>query len=143
MTNMDDWLRLCTLIDDDHELVQSVRRAVSEGGDAWAALIDGLDDAGALAYLDVDDTGMELADALPQVPRIFAAGVDIDEVGDVDGDLAAAIVRADSILAPHDLRIVFLEEDSDAYPLVVVPIANVAPILDIVGRLGFTARVFS
>lgn len=143
MTNMDDWLRLCTLIDDDHELVQSVRRAVSEGGDAWAALIDGLDDAGALAYLDVDDTGMELADALPQVPRIFAAGVDIDEVGDVDGDLAAAIVRADSILAPHGLRIVFLEEDSDAYPLVVVPIANVAPILEIVGRLGFTARVFS
>ncbi|WP_300268254.1 hypothetical protein [Microbacterium sp.] len=143
MTNMDDWLRLCALIDDDHKLVQSVRLAVSEGGDAWAALIDGLDDAGALAYLDVDDTGMELADALPQVPRIFAAGVDIDEVGDVDGDLAAAIVRADSILAPHDLRIVFLEEDSDAYPLVVVPIANVAPILDIVGRLGFTARAFS
>lgn len=140
---MDEWTRLCALLDDDPELAPSVRRSVRDGDDAWAALIDGLDDAGALAYLEENDTGVELADALPQVPRVFAAGVEVDEVADVDGALTAAIVRADGILASHDLRIVYLEEDSDAYPLVVVPIANVAEILEIAARLGSTARVFS
>lgn len=139
----DDWTRLCTLLDDDPELLPTVRLAVAEEVDPWTALIDGLDDAGALAYLDLKDTGVQLADALPQLPRVFAAGVDLDEVGDVEGDLTAAIVRADSILAPHQLRIVYLDEDSDAYPLVVVPLGNVAEIIEITTRLGFTARAYS
>lgn len=140
---MDDWTRLCELLDNDPELAPSVQRAVSDDEDAWTALIDGLDDAGALAYLDEKDTGIELADALPQVPRVFATGVDLDEVGDVEGDLTRAIVCADSILAAHDLRIVYLDEDSDAYPLVVVPIKNVAEIIAITKRLGSSAQVFS
>lgn len=140
---MDEWTRLCELLDDDPELPPAVRRAVGDDEDAWAALIDGLDDAGALAYLDWKDTGVELADALPQLPRVFATGVDVDEVADVEGALTAAIARADGILAPHGLRIVYLGEDSDAYPLVVVPIANVTEILEIAARLGFTAQVFS
>lgn len=140
---VNDWTRLCELLDDDPELAPAVQRAVNDGEDAWAALIDALDEAGVLAYLDWKDTGIELADALPQVPRVFAVGVELDEVADVDGALPSAIIRADSILALHDLRIVYLEEDSDAYPLVVVPITNVAEILEITARLGFTAQVFS
>jgi len=142
-TSVNDWTRLCDLLDDDPELAPAVRRAVSDNADAWTALLDGLDEAGVLAYLDRKDTGIELADALAQVPRVFAVGIDLDEVADVEGDLSAAIVRADSILATHDLRIVYLEEDSDAYPLVVVPVANVAEIIEIAARLGFTAQVFS
>lgn len=141
--NMNDWTRLCELLDDDSELTPSVQRAVSDGEDAWTALIDGLDDAGALAYLDWKDTGVQLADALPQLPRVFATGVELDEVGDVEGDLTVAIVRADSILAPHDLRIVYLDEDSDAYPLVVVSTNNVAEIIETAKRLGQSAQVFS
>lgn len=140
---MNDWTRLCELLDDDPELAPAVKHAVDNDEDAWTALIDGLDDAGALAYLDWKDTGIELADALPQVPRVFATGVDLDEVGDVEGDLTVAIVRADSILASHDLRIIYLDEDSDAYPLVVVSIKNVAEIIEIVTRLGFSAQAFS
>ncbi len=140
---MDDWARLCELLDDDPELAPAVLRAAAGDDEPWTALIDGIDDAGALAYLDAEDTGVELADALPQVPRVFAAGVDVDEVGDVEGDLTAAIVRADAILAPHGLRIVYLEEDSDAYPLVVVPLSHVTEILEIAARLGSTARTFS
>lgn len=140
-----DWIRLCELLDDDPELVPAMRQGIESADDAdlWTILIDGLDDAGALAYLDREDSGVELADALPQIPRIFAAGVDLDEVGDVDGDLIAAITRADSILAAHDLRIVYLDEESDSYPLVVVPVSHVSEIIEITTRLGFTAKVFS
>ena len=158
-----DWTRLCELLDDDPELAPAVRLAVTDPAeyfaqhqgalldrgvesadevDPWTALIDGLDDAGALAYLDWKDSGVELADALPQLPRVFATGVDVDEVGDVDGALPAAITRADSILATHDLRIVYLDEDSDAYPLLVVPLTHAAEIVELSARLGFSARVF-
>ena len=140
---MNDWIRLCELLDDDPELIPAMRQSIEAGeADLWTSLIDGLDDSGALAYLDWKDTGGELADALSQVPRVFARGIELDEVGDVEGDLTAAIPRADSILAPHELRIVYLDEDSDAYPLVVVPIGNVAEILEITKRLGFTAQAF-
>lgn len=135
------WVRLCDLIDDDPELGPAVSQAAS--GDSWMALIDGLDDAGALAYLERGDSGIELADALAQVPRVFRSGVDLDVVGDVDGDLDAAITVADGILSPHRLRILHLEEDDDAYPLVVVPDANVTEIVALATRLGHTVRVFS
>lgn len=158
-----DWARLCALLDDDPELEPSVRRAVTDPAgyfadhegdlrdrgisssasvDAWLVLIDGLDEAGALAYLDQQDTGIELADALPALPRIIQAEIDVDAVGDVEGDLAAAIMRADEILAPYDLRLVYLEEDPDAYPLVAVDSAQVDEILAIAARLGHDARVF-
>ena len=143
MADADAWLRLCELLDDDPELIPAVRRAVEDDADPWTALIDGLDDAGALAYLDENDTGVELADALPPVPRVFATGAELDEVADVDGNLDAAIVRADSILAPHRLRIVYLDEGSEAYPLVVVPIGHGEEIIEITKRLGVSARVFS
>lgn len=140
---IEDWTRLCTLLDDDPELEPAVRRAAEAGEAPWSALIDGLDDAGALAYLDESDTGAELADALPALPRIVRTGVDIDEAGDID-DLTAAIRRTDRILAPHDLRMICLhdEEDAGAYPLLVVPAANVGDILDLTAALGHRARVF-
>ena len=137
---IDDWTRLCALIDDDPELAPGVREAIDD--DPWGALIDGLDECGALAYLDWKDGGMQLADALPQLPRVFRTGADLDEVGDVDA-LEAAIVRADEFLAPHGLRIIRLEEDSDAHPLVVVPTANVAEIVELAAKLGHEARTFS
>lgn len=141
---IDDWARLCALLDDDPELEPAVRQAVADQVDAWQVLIDGLDEAGALAYLDAQDTGVELADALPALPRIFRSGVDVDAVGDVDGDgdLPAAVSRADELLGPHGLRLLYLDEDSDAYPLVAVPIANIEEIIALSGKLGHVARSF-
>lgn len=140
---IEDWTRLCTLLDDDPELEPAVRRAAEADDSPWTALIDGLDDAGSLAYLDESDTGSELADALPPLPRIVRTGVGVDEVGDID-DLTAAIMRADELLAPHGLRTLCLhdEEDADAYPLLVVPSANVDEILVITAALGHRARIF-
>lgn len=140
-----DWARLCELLDDDPALPPAVEEALAapEDSDPWMAVIDGLDDAGALAYLDQQDSGVELSDALPQLPRVFRTGVDLDTVGDVEGDLPSAIVAADSILSTHDLRIVHLEEEDDAYPLVVVPLANVEEVIALASRVGHSARVFS
>lgn len=137
----DDWGRLCALLDDDPELVAAVRDALAAGDDPWGALIDGLDDAGALAYLEPSDTGMELADALAGVPRVFRTGLDLEVVGDID-ELDAAIARAETLLAPHALRIVYLAEDSDAVPLVVVPAAHAAEIVTLATGLGHEARLF-
>ncbi|PPF38661.1 hypothetical protein [Pseudoclavibacter sp. AY1H1] len=169
MTDYTAWQRLCTLIDDDPEIWPSVQQALEgdsrdededqgedqsgdddrdesgveedDGADeAWGALIDALDDCGALAYLHAEDTGMELADALAGVPRIVRLGLDTDEVGDVDGDVPTAAAAADALLAPVGLALVFLEEDSDAHPLVVVPRESVTEIVDTAAALGFVAR---
>lgn len=128
-------MRLCALLDDDPELAPAVRDAMDD--DPWAALIDGLDDAGSLAYLDISDSGVELADALAALPRVFRAQVDLDEVGDVDESLPAVIARAEEILAPHTLRLVHLPdpEDDEAHPLVAVSASDVDEIRTLIGRL--------
>jgi len=134
---MDDWTRLCNLLDDDAEFAPAVLDAI-EGGEApWDALIGGLDDAGAVAYLDKSDTGAELAEALPALPRIFRTGVDLDEVGDVT-DLDAAIARADEIITSGGLQLIHISdpEDEDAYPLVAVQTANVDEIRELIRKLG-------
>ncbi|UWF77968.1 MULTISPECIES: DUF6630 family protein [Microbacterium] len=162
-TRIDAWKRLCELLDDDPELRADVRLAVAdpdgyvdahadalhtrgiaspEDVDPWLVLIDGLDDAGALAYMDRDDTGIELAEALSGVPRAIRSGVDLDEIGDVDGDLPAAIARADELLAPSGLRLLYLQEEPDACPLVVVRASQAEDILSLAAELGRSARVF-
>lgn len=159
----DDWARLCDLLDEDPELSVVVLQAVTDPSgyfvdheqrlvdrgiesaddiDPWLVMIDGLDDSGALAYLDGTDSGLELSDALAGVPRIFRAGVDTEPIADVDGPLERAIVRADEILAPHGLRLLFVAEDSDACPLVAVPSESVSEIIAIAERLGYEARTF-
>ena len=135
-----DWTRLCDLLDDDPELAPAVHDADED--ERWEALIGGLDDAGALAYLESDDTGMELADALPALPRVFRAGIDLSPVNDED-DLDAAIALADGILAPHGLTLIRLEEESDACALVAVPAENATAIIDLADTLGHAAHASS
>jgi len=123
-----DWERLCALLDDDELLWPGVQGALDAGDDPWEALLDGLDDAGALAYLDAEDTGMELTDALVQLPRVFALQPDLDEVTDTD-DLDEALRTADRVLAGTDHRLLRLDEpDSDAHALIVVPAGSVPEI---------------
>lgn len=131
----DRWERLCALLDDDELLRAGVRESLEAGEDPWEALLGGLDDAGALAYLDEGDTGMELTDALVQLPRVFRLQPDLDEVTDTD-DLGEAIAAADRALAEHGHRLLRLEEpDTDAHALVVVPAEAVTEILDLAERL--------
>ena len=135
-----EWTRLCALLDDDEGVREAVESALAEGDDPWEALLDGLDEAGALAFLRADDTGMELSDALAQLPRVFALQPDLDEVTDTD-DLVAATAAADRILAAADLRVVRLVEEEDAWPIAVVPSAGAGDIAALVGSLGHEAVI--
>lgn len=134
---IDDWVRLCNLLDDDPEFAPAVVDAVEAGDDPWDALIDALDDAGALAYLDVGDTGAELVDAVSGLPRVFRADIELDKVSDVD-DLDEAIAQANVIFASHLLRLIHIEdpEDADAHPLVAAASANVDEIHSLIAKLG-------
>lgn len=161
---VDDWVRLSELIDDDASLIESVRLAVEDPTayfaqheddladqgvtsasdiDPWLILIGGLDEAGALAYLDTGDGAVELSDALTELPRLVEAEIELDEVADdIDADLETAIAAADDLLEPHGLRILFLAEDPEAFPLVVVARSHVEEILTLIARLGHVARIF-
>ncbi len=131
-----DWERLCVLLDDDEPLRAGVRQSLDAGEDPWEALLGGLDDAGALAYLDEGDTGMELTDALVQLPRVFRLQPDLDAVTDTD-DLGEAMRIADGVLGASGHRLLRLEEpDSDAHALVVVPADAAGEIERLATRLG-------
>jgi hypothetical protein len=131
------WERLCSLLDDDEQLWPAVAAALHEAdGEPWDALLDGLDDAGVLASLEAEDTGMELADALVQLPRVFRLKPDLDEVTDTD-DLRDAVRAADRVLAEAGHRLLRLEEPgSDAHALLVVPAESVPEI----ERLAFALQ---
>ncbi len=157
----EEWTRLCALLDDDVELAPSVRLAVDHPADyfathadelrsrgiesahdvdPWLVMIDGLDDAGALAYLDRKDSGAQLADALSALPRIVATGADLDPVGDVETDLPIAVAVANEIIDAHGLALVYLEEEPDAYPLVAVAADDAEQIVALASALGRVAR---
>ena len=140
MDRAGDWKRLCALIDDDEAVWEALDAALAAGDDPWDALIGGVDDAGALAYLQVDDTGMELSDALAQLPRVFALQPDLDEVTDTD-DLVEATAAADRILGVADLRVIRLIEEEDAWPVAVVPSSGAGDIAALVAALGHEAVV--
>ena len=138
------WERLTRLLDDDELLWPRVREALEDDeADPWEALLDGLDDAGALAYLDAEDTGMELADALAQLPRVFRMQPDLGAVNDTD-DLEDAIAEADGLLAGGGYRLVRLhdEDDDDAFALAVVPAGNLAEILRVAADLDRQITTF-
>ena len=102
--------------------------------------VDLADEAGALAFLRSDDTGMELSDALAQLPRVFALQPDLDEVTDTD-DLAEATAAADRILSRAGLRVVRLVEEDDAWPVAVVPASNAGSVAELAAALGHEAVV--
>jgi hypothetical protein len=136
------WQRLCALLDDDPELWPTVQATLEDPpADPWTALLDGLDDAGALAYLDHDDQGSELAEALAGVPRVRDARLDLGRVTDTDGDVPAAVRVADELLAPVGLCLVHLDEGSDAYPLVAVQAGDRDEIEQLVTELGHSTTL--
>jgi hypothetical protein len=130
------WERLCGLLDDDDFVRQAVLDALGDADeDPWDALLSGLDDAGALASLETADTGMELADALAQLPRVFRLQPGLGGVTDTD-DLDDAVREADRVLAAVGHRLLTLESgDPDVRELVVVPEASVEPILELAEAL--------
>ena len=137
MDHAGEWRRLCALLDDDEAVWEAVEAALEAGEDPWEALLDGLDEVGALAYLQTEDTGMELSDALAQLPRVFRLQPDLDEVTDTD-DLVAAMQAADAVLEPGGLQLLRLveEDDEESWPVVAVPTGSVGEIRERAEALG-------
>jgi hypothetical protein len=140
VTDAGEWQRLCALLDDDESVQEAVEEALEAGDDPWEALLDGLDEAGALAYLQTEDTGMELSDALAQLPRVFKLQPDLGEVTDTD-ELDEATAAADRTLSAGGLRTLRLVEEDDAWPVVVVAASAVEEIQGLIGALGHEAVV--
>lgn len=141
MDRTGEWQRLCALLDDDEAVWEAVQAALEAGDDPWEALLDGLDEAGALAYLQADDTGMELSDALAQLPRVFRLQPDLDEVTDTD-DLGEAMQVAGRALQPGGLGLLLLveDDDEDSRPVVAVTSASAEEIRERAERLEHQAR---
>lgn len=156
-----DWARLCTLLDPSPTLPGAVMHSLTDPQgyftahqrplldrgittaadvDPWLVLIDVLREDEALAYLDGKASADQLAQGLARLPRVATSGAVLDPVAEVDGDLPAALVRADEVLSSRGLRLLLLDEDSDAYAVAVVPTENVEEILAVALRLGQVAH---
>ena len=119
------WRRLCGHLSDDAGVWEALSDEVAgdestEPEVIWQSLIEGLDDSGDLAFLDRGDSGAELATALESLPRLQGTDLDLDLIGDIEGSLSQAIIRADEVLA-GDGHLPDAE-DPEAYPLVAVRI---------------------
>ena len=137
MAVAEEWQRLCALLDDDETVWESVQAALDAGDDPWESLLDGLDDAGVLAYLQTEDTGMELSDALIQLPRVYAVQPDLNDVTDTD-DLGDAMRAADEALASGGLQLLRLveEDDDESWPVVAAWTRSATEIRDCAQGLG-------
>jgi len=143
MSTIAEWSRLSELLDDSADVAAAVAQAADDPGvDPWAVLIDALDGAGALAYLDWKDSGQQVAAALALLPRIADAGLDLGEVAAAEEDAPAAVAAVNRALDAYGITVVHLDEDSDAYPLVAVASGDADRVAALAQSLGRTARVY-
>jgi hypothetical protein len=105
-------------------------------------LVDALEATGDLAYLDWKAGPVDVATALAGLPLVRRARVDLDAIAALeDWEAEAAIAGANSLLKPHDLVAVILDEDSDALPLAVIPMSDRSDVRTFAKRAGATVRV--
>lgn len=140
MTDLAAWDRFAALLTDDPGVAPQVRLAVADPAGYLAAhedallqrgieeadevegvvaLVDALQGAGEVAYLDWKEEAGEVRAQVAGLPRVRAAGVALDAAGEGSVEqVARAISR---LLGPAGLVVVQVDEGSDAYPLVAVP----------------------
>lgn len=126
----------------DHEDTL-LERGIDEPGHVTGtiALVDALDEAGELAYLDWKTHASDVAGLLANLPRVRASEVSLEPVADLEVSLEPAVAAANRLLEPAGIAVVVLDEDSDAYPLVAVPRELLPRIQDFAARAGATVRV--
>lgn len=94
------------------------------------ALVDALMDTGELAYLDWKADPDDVVGLLADLPRVRDAGVDVDPAGELRGGVEAVVVEVNRLLAPVGVVVIVVDEGSDAYPLVAVPLDRLPRILE-------------
>jgi len=153
------WQRLCEALTSDPELWQVVQLALAEPAvylerfrerqsdrsivtveavSPWIALVDWLHEHDRLIELDWKNTSVDLAENLSLLPLLYdldVAPIEIEEV-----HVSFAVPRANAILAPRFLTLLYLDIDSDSYPLALVSTEAAPRIQQLAADLGHVAR---
>src|SRR5690606_23696734 len=116
----------------------------------WLALIDALGKAKLLTYLDWKTPADEfviMLRMLPQVTTVFGGvreeNAEFAQVAAIEGGMEKVLAPADRVLAGQGLRLIYLNEDSDVYPLIVVPGDRAGDIVSVAKELGYPARTWN
>lgn len=161
MSDVAAWTRLTALVTDDPRVLPEVLAAVTDPAgylrthrdtlsyrgirqaddvEGIIALVDALEAIGEVAYVDWNEPADEVRALLARLSRVRATGLTL--VGGPDEDPEQVATGADLVLAPAGIRIVQLDEGSDAYPLVALPAAAVREALAVGAELGDVLRAF-
>lgn len=111
-----------------------------DGVSPWIALVDWLDEHYRLVELDGTNSSHDLADDLSTLPLLD--GVDLRPIAAESVPLGFAVPRANTVLARNFYTLLYLDIDSDAYPLALVSTEASARVQEIAARLGRVARPF-
>lgn len=109
------------------------------GVSAWIALVDWLDENDRLVELDRTSSSEDLVDYLSTLP-LLATGVDLSPVAVETVPIGFAAQRANAILARSFRTLLYLETDSDSYPLALVSTEAAPRIQQLASAVGHVAR---
>lgn len=166
MTHTQTWVSLAEIISDDDSVKSTARQFVTDPSAYYTAheddlsqrgiddadevtgvivIIDALDAVNEVAYLDWKSPADEVVGLLQRLPRIAASGVDlqvlVDPGYDAEADVETVVRWVNGLLAPTDVTVAILDEDSDAYPLIAVPTGKVVALTETAQHLGAEVRV--
>jgi len=154
------WQQLCESFSSDPALWAEVRSALAtpqeylaafgdrlanrgiESADEvspWIALVDWLDENDRLVELDWKSSSGDLVDYLSTLPPL-ATGVDLSPVAAENVAFGFAVQRANAILARSFRTLLFLDIDSDSYPLALVSAEAAPRIQQLASAVGHVAR---
>lgn len=104
----------------------------------WLALVDGLDSREQCAEMDWKLDMDELIASLHGLRGAKERSIVLDALASSENFGADALVEAAALLRPHGVALVSFDIESDCYPLVLLPSAQVAPIQALAQKVGHT-----
>jgi len=140
MTGTTDWQRLCEAFTSDPGLWADVRVALdTEGTSPWEVLVEWLDEHDRLLQLGATSSSVDLADYLSTLPLLER--FDLGPVAAQTVPVVFAVPRANAILARNFYELLYLEVDSETYPLALVSTESSGRIRQLAASVGHVARV--
>ncbi|GAB3119258.1 DUF6630 family protein [Glaciibacter psychrotolerans] len=149
------WQQLCALLVEDARLGQTVgdyladpdayfaaheddllQRGIEEAEElnAWLVVVDWLESNEMLIELDWSADSDELVEELQGLTQF--PDEQFDASFEPATELVPALTDVDAMLQTRGMHLLYLDIDSDSYPLVLVPSANAEPIRDVAAQLG-------